>query len=33
VYSEPLISLSSEIANQLLNPQPYINAVLGGSVR
>ncbi|ADE36263.1 proton-conducting transporter transmembrane domain-containing protein [Methanohalophilus mahii] len=33
VYSEPLIALSSEIANQLLDPQPYINAVLGGEVR
>jgi multicomponent Na+:H+ antiporter subunit D len=33
VYPEPLLALASEITIQLLDPQPYIDAVLGGSVR
>jgi len=33
VYPEPLIALSSVIAGQLLDPQPYITAVLERSVR
>ena len=33
VYPEPLIVLSSTIAEQLLDPQPYIAAVLERSVR
>ncbi len=33
VYPEPLIALSTAIANELLDPQPYITAVLERSVR
>jgi multicomponent Na+:H+ antiporter subunit D len=33
VYPEPLMALSTTIANQLLDPQPYISAVLERSVR
>ncbi|WP_406662226.1 proton-conducting transporter membrane subunit [Methanolobus sp. ZRKC3] len=33
VYPEPLLALSTEITSQLFDPQPYIDAVLGGSVR
>ncbi len=33
VYPEPLFALASEITAQLFDPQPYIDAVLGGQVR
>jgi multicomponent Na+:H+ antiporter subunit D len=33
IYAEPLISLATAIAGELLDPQPYITAVLERSVR
>lgn len=33
IYPEPLMALSTSIANELLDPQPYITAVLERSVR
>ena len=33
VYPEPLLALATKITAQLFDPQPYIDAVLGGPVR
>jgi multicomponent Na+:H+ antiporter subunit D len=30
LFMEPVIRFAMEAAGQLLDPQPYINAVLGG---
>ncbi len=33
IYTEPLIGISQTIAEQLIDPEPYINAVMTGVVR